>query len=164
MQNCTEFLESGGMLQLWLQLSTAFKTFSAAFWHGWVDQHTGPWAVQGTYTTWLNSWLMRNMEGREMETREKCTFSSRGRLYGCNVRLLSGRVSRGEEKASVIVFIGLPVPGRCTWHLSTPGGAANYFKLISRCWMGRLMGQDVREWVSERHRWETAADFSNTTT
>lgn len=78
MQNCAEFLESRGMLQLWLQPSTAFITFSAAFWHGWVEQHAGPWAVQGTYTTWLNSWLMWNMEGREREMREKYTFSSRG--------------------------------------------------------------------------------------
>lgn len=54
-----------------------YNIFSS-LWHRWVDQRAGPLAVQGTYTTWLNSWLMRNMEGREMETREKYTFSSRG--------------------------------------------------------------------------------------
>lgn len=68
-----------------------------------------------------------------------------GSLYGCSVRLLSGHVGRGEKEAPVIVFIGLPLPGRCTWHLCPPGGAPNYFKLINRCWMGRLMGQDIWE-------------------
>lgn len=123
MQNCSEFLESRGMLQLWLQPSAAFITFSAAFWHGWVDQRAGPWAVQGTYTTWLNSWLMRNTEGRGRRG-EKYTFSSRGLPLQLQCKAIIGLCRQGWERGPCNSFyrfttarslhVAFMSPWRCT--------------------------------------------------
>ncbi len=73
---------------------------------------------------------------RQREVERETPYSPMVWLYRCSVRLLSGHGNRGEEGASVIVFIGSPLPCLCTWHLSPPGGAANDFKLISRYRMG----------------------------
>lgn len=75
--------------------------------------------------------------------------------FNAAVRLLSAHGNRGEEGASVIVFIGSPLPCLFTWHLSPPGGAANDFKLISRysmccLWWGRMPRTERDEWLAAR--------------
>lgn len=86
-------------------------------------------------------------------------------LHRCSVRLLSGHGNRGEEGASVIVFIGSPLPCLCTWHLSPPGGAANDFKLISRyrmgcLWWGRMpLNRERERWITSHTAHSPAFPF-----